>query len=126
MGHPFAYGPTASASRPASNDRRPPTAGLKGCGPAGCDVQLVVGRFYQLRTTNYELLGVQLDDELLLHGQVDLLARRERQNLPGLLAGVEGEPARDAPALHLFDRVRDGRILLARAAHRDEVARAHR
>ena len=83
--YPFANGP---AVRPPDLqcDHRPPAAGLKGCGPVvatDCSCRSIVLRFERtlrpsIRTVY--LLRVQLDDQLLLHGQVDLLARRQRHD----------------------------------------------
>src|SRR5436190_12357285 len=72
------------------------------------------------------LLAIQLDDELLLHGQVDLLAGRERGDAAGQGAGVERQPLGDAAALDLLDRVLDGGVLRAGTAHRYDVARLER
>src|SRR5262245_49254983 len=72
------------------------------------------------------LFRIQLDDQLFLHGQVDLLARRERGDAPAHRAGVEREPVGDTAALDLFHRVLDGRVLRARGAHADDVTGLHR
>ena len=67
-------------------------------------------------------LRIQLDDELFLHRQVDLLARRQRGDPAGHLAGVERQPFRHAASLDLFERVLDRRVLRARAVHAHRVA----
>ena len=41
---------------------------------------------------------------MFLHRQIDLLARRQRHDAADLVAGVEGEPARNAAALDLLQR----------------------
>src|SRR5262245_38232403 len=67
-----------------------------------------------------DLLRVQLDDQLFLHGQIDLLAGRDRDDLPFHLAG-EREPFRNSAPLHFFDRMQDRRVLAARLADGDDV-----
>src|SRR5688572_19125439 len=73
-----------------------------------------------------ELLRIQLDDELLLHGQVDLLARRQRCDPAAHAVRVERQPFGDAAAFHFFDRVQNRRRRFARLAHADDLADAHR
>src|SRR5919109_593929 len=68
------------------------------------------------------LFRVELHDELLLHGQVDLFTRRHRHDAPGHRVRVEREPFGDPAALHLLHRVLDRRVLLAAAEHGDDVA----
>src|SRR5262245_49874968 len=102
--------------RPAGCVHRPPAAGLKGCGPA--DANDAGSRCCLLR--------VELDDELFLHRQVDLLARRDGADLGRHLTGIELEPLRDAAALDLLHRVHDGGILPARLPDPDEVSRLDR
>src|SRR5688500_18689429 len=53
------------------------------------DLRLDVGSW---RLGVVRLLAVQLHDQLFLHRQVDLLARRQRSDAAGHLPGVEGEP----------------------------------
>src|SRR5207247_2040450 len=72
------------------------------------------------------LFRVQLHYQLLLHRQIDLLARRHRHDASGDRCRVEGEPAGDAAALHLFHRMFDRRVLLRPAEYRDHVAFLHR
>src|SRR5471030_3557318 len=69
-----------------------------------------------------ELLRIQLDDQLFLHGQVDLLARRHRDDAPGDARRVEREPLWNPAALHFFHRVLERRVLLRAAEHGDHVA----
>src|SRR5262249_6712210 len=102
--------------RPAGCVHRPPAAGLKGCGPA--DANDAGSRCCRLR--------VELADELFLHRQVDLLARRDGADLGRHLTGIELEPLRDAAALDLLHRVHDGGILPARLPDPDEVSRLDR
>src|SRR5688500_5031089 len=68
------------------------------------------------------LLAIQLDDQLLLHGQVDLRPGRQRLDPAGHRGGVEREPLGDPAALHFFHRVYDRRRLGAGAAHGHRVA----
>src|SRR5687768_2611535 len=74
----------------------------------------------------YFLLRIQLDDQLFLHGQVDLLAHRDRSDLCRHPLGAELEPLRHAASLDLFERVQDRRRLPAALTHGDDVPRLDR
>src|SRR5215217_4192983 len=73
-----------------------------------------------------DLLRIELDDQLLLHGQVDLLARGQRHDAADLIARIEGQPPGDAPALDLLNRVRNRRRLLAGRPHGHRISGPHR
>src|SRR5688572_1062920 len=79
-----------------------------------------------LRGVVTSLLRIQLDDQLFLHGQVDLLARRDRADLGRHPRGVVLEPFRHAASLHFLERVEHRRHLVAALPHGDHVARLHR
>src|SRR5687768_4449551 len=115
---PFANGPAAPASRPACHLRRPPAAGLVGCGPAVCEITP--------RRSWVSLLRIQLDDELFLHGQIDLFARRDRADLGRHALRVELQPLRHPAALDLFEGVHDRGVLPAALTDPDDVAGLHR
>src|SRR5262245_13744957 len=72
------------------------------------------------------LLRIQLDDQLLLHGEVDLLACRDGADLCRHLGGVERQPLGHAAALHFFHRMDDRGVLAAALSHRHHVARLDR
>src|SRR5512140_426532 len=59
------------------------------------------------------LLGVQLDDQLFADGDRDVLALRQRDDLPLELCGVELEPRGDPAALRGLDRGGDERVRAA-------------
>src|SRR5256885_13746509 len=71
------------------------------------------------------LLRVELDDQLLLDGHGDVVARRRR--LDGALeaALVQVEPAGDAAAIHRFERLVDAHDLAALLLDRHHVADLH-
>src|SRR5262249_45950125 len=98
---------------PASG-RRPPAAGL--CKAAGRRATKSVA----------VLLRVQLDDQLLLDGQIDLLARRHRNDAPCDGPPFERQPFRNAASLDFLHRVFDGGVLLTTPDHRDDIALPHR
>src|SRR4051812_35590215 len=70
------------------------------------------------------LLGVELDDELLAHGHVDLLADRQVEDRDGVavLAGLE--PCRRGAVYHVAVPL-DGDHLPGLVADGDDVALAH-
>src|SRR6185436_16333827 len=70
-------------------------------------------------------LAIQLDNQLFLHGQVDLLTRRQLRDTAREGAAVERQPLRNAAALHFFHRVGNRRILAAALANADDVAGTH-
>src|SRR5688500_15769379 len=118
---------------PSASRCRPDKLRADGCDGVGSHLTRtvavsVVGRA-QLSSLNDSrplLLRVQLDDQLFLHGQVDLLARRDRSDLRRHPFGVELEPLRHATSLDLFERVQDRRRLPAGLTHGDDVPRLDR
>jgi len=90
--------------------------------------QLAAGRKNPVRAVRCRLpllLRVQLDDQLLLYGQVDLLAvgtEPTRADIPS--RRTPAIPARRVPSLP--GRVLDRRVLAAALPHRDDVTRLDR
>ncbi len=72
------------------------------------------------------LTSIQLDDQLFLHGQVDLLTCRHGADLGRQRRRVELQPLRHASTLHLFKCVQDCGRLLAGLPHRNDVTRLDR
>src|SRR5262245_29520045 len=70
------------------------------------------------------LAAVELHDELLLDGQLDVLALGEREHLAGVLLGVELQPVGDAAAAGALDRGADEVVLLAPFLDHDGLALA--
>ncbi len=116
---------------------RPPAARRRSEGlRAGGDERVDAWRFTvaesrgshprQLSTCNCQLvlLRIQLDDQLLLHGQVDLLARRQRDDLAGRRRRTTATPGCRGPSL---PRSRGGWSASSGwSPRRDHVARAQR
>src|ERR1700716_218435 len=57
------------------------------------------------------LLGVELDDQLLLDGHGDVVARRRALHRPLEATLVQVEPGRDAAAVHRLQRLVDAHDL---------------
>src|SRR3954452_16961436 len=69
--------------------------------------------------------AVELDDQLLLDGQLDVLATRQLEHLAGERLAVELEPLGDATAASALHRGAD-EVVLARAfLDADRLALAH-
>src|ERR1041384_7925042 len=90
---------------------------------AGCASR---GLFALRHPAYVPLFRIQLHDQLLLHRQVDLLARRDRVDLRRHAFRVEPEPFRHAATLHFLERVRDRRVLAAAGPDRHDIARLDR
>src|SRR5215212_8758673 len=71
----------------------------------------------------YLLLGVELDDELLLDGHLDLVPGRDGRDGQLGLAGVQLEPARLGPAGLELDRLVYVQVLAHTLLDLDDVAR---
>ena len=105
------------ASRPAMMTVRPPR----------CRSEELRAGDWRFESELHETFRIQLDDELFLHGQVDLLARRQlTKSGPTSAASVEQQPLGNPAALHFFHRVLDRRVLARSPPHGDHVALAHR
>src|SRR5712664_3477685 len=71
------------------------------------------------------LLRVELDDQLLLDGHGDVVARRRRLHRALEPALVQVEPGGDAAAVHRLQRLVDADDLAGLLLHRDHVAHLH-
>src|SRR5215208_6817951 len=71
----------------------------------------------------YLLLGVELDDELLLDGHLDLVTGRDAVDGQPGLAGVQLEPARLGPAGLELDRLVHVQVLAHALLDLDDIAR---
>src|SRR5438552_13826228 len=72
-----------------------------------------------------QLLRVQLDDQLLLDGHGDVIARRRGLHRAAETALLQIEPGRDAAAVHRLERLVDADDLAALVLHRHDVAHFH-
>src|SRR5467141_2879774 len=75
--------------------------------------------------TAFRLLGVELDDQLLLDGHGDVVARRRALHRALEATLVQVEPGRDAAAVHRLERLVDANDLARLLLHRDHVAHLH-
>src|SRR5512133_789430 len=78
---------------------------------------------YDSGKPSWLLLGVELDDELLLDGHLDLVPGRDGRDGQLGLAGVQLEPARLGPAGLELDRLVHVQVLARALLHLDDVAR---
>src|SRR5690606_14315323 len=75
--------------------------------------------------SRHGLPGVVLDDEVLLHAHVDLLARGQALHGPFQAVRIQLEPIRHAPALSRLDALLDHRDVPAALPDGDDVAHLH-
>src|ERR1700704_320941 len=75
--------------------------------------------------TALRLLGVELDDQLLLDGHGDVVARRRALHRALEATLVQVEPGRDAAAVHRLESLVDAHDLARLLLHRDHVTHLH-
>src|SRR5262245_11928678 len=112
MSVPFAYGPAdgppdlrVTAGLPPQVCVRLRAGGLRLIPVESPGSFLILDSLFLI--LNYSLLGVQLHNELFLHGQVDLLARGHRDDAAADGVRVERQPVGNAAPLDLLHRVLD-------------------
>src|SRR5882672_11097035 len=102
--------------------------------PSPCSAALlhrgIAGHHWVVRcgpalSTALRLLRVELDDQLLLDGHGDVVARRRALHRALEATLVQVEPGRDAAAVHRLERLVDAHDLARLLLHRDHVAHLH-